>query len=54
MRNYELSERGMGTANYQLMTQLPMANFDNWVVILRISLAVIRVKCFIIFTGMVI
>ena len=44
--NNELRERGMRTANYQLMTQLPTANLTNWVVILRIFLAVIRVKCF--------
>ena len=36
----------MGTSNYRLMTQLPTANLTNWVEILRISLAVIRVKCF--------
>ena len=41
-----MSERGVGTVNYRLMTQLPTANFDNWVVILRISLAVTRDKCF--------
>ena len=36
----------MGTANYQLMTQLTTTNLTNWVAILRISLAVIMVKCF--------
>ena len=46
MKNNELRERGMRTANYRLMTQLPASNLTNWVVILQNSLAVIKVKCF--------
>ena len=46
MKSNDLRERDMRTANYQLMTQLPTANLTNWVVIHRIFLAVIRVKCF--------